>query len=103
MDIERLEELSECGRELYILNDENLIERIRSDNQLQNYLSDSVDAIDEAIARQSVTSEEVQRAIQTLEDIYPSPKQIATGEYPHVADAIDLAITALQAYQPKGE
>jgi predicted RNA-binding Zn-ribbon protein involved in translation (DUF1610 family) len=53
MDIERLKELSDCGRELYMLNDENLMERIQSDNQLQNYLSDSVDAIDEAIARQS--------------------------------------------------
>jgi len=67
MDIERLKELSECGRELYMLNDENLIERIRENNQLQNYLSDSVDAIDEAIARQSVKSEDVAEAIDQVE------------------------------------
>jgi hypothetical protein len=69
MDIERLKELSDCGRELYMLNDENLMERIQSDNQLQNYLSDSVDAIDEAIARQSVKSEDVAEAIDVLKEL----------------------------------
>jgi hypothetical protein len=63
-------------------------------------LSDSVDAIDEAIACHSVTSEDVQEAIEVLECIYPSQKEIVTGEYPQVADALDLAIIALQAYQP---
>ena len=52
------------------------------------------------IARQSVKSDEVSDAIEVLECIYPSQKEIVTGEYPQVADALDLAITALQAYQP---
>ncbi len=38
----------------------------------------------------------IEEAIQTLKDIYPSQKQIVTGEYPHVADSIDLAIDALE-------
>ena len=53
-----------------------------------------------AIDRQSVKSEDVAEAIEVLECIYPSQKEIMSGEYPHVADALDLAITALQAYQP---
>ena len=35
-----------------------------------------------------------------MQVIRPSEKEIKSGEYPDVADAIDLAITALQAYQP---
>jgi hypothetical protein len=54
----------------------------------------------EAIARQSVKSEEVQEAIDMLQVIRPSENEIKSGEYPDVADAIDLAIAALQAYQP---
>jgi hypothetical protein len=42
---------------------------------------------------------DIERAIETLKDIYPSPKQIITGEYPHVADSIDLAISALEKQQ----
>ena len=41
-------------------------------------------------------------AIEILESIYPSQKQIATGEYPDVAEALDLAIDALRA-QPSSE
>lgn len=37
-----------------------------------------------------------QEAIEILESIYPSAKEIATGEYPHVADALDTALTALR-------
>ena len=44
---------------------------------------------------------DIERAIETLKDIYPSPKQIITGEYPHVADSIDLAISALEKQIPK--
>ena len=39
---------------------------------------------------------DIEKAIEILKDIYPSPKQIITGEYPHVADSIDLAISALE-------
>ena len=41
-------------------------------------------------------------AIEILESIYPSQKQIVTGEYPDVAEALDLAIDALRA-QPSSE
>ena len=43
----------------------------------------------------------IEEAIQTLKDIYPSQKQIVTGEYPHVAEGIDLAISALEKQIPK--
>ena len=99
MDIERLKELSECGRELYMLNDENLIERIRSDNQLQNYLSDSIDAIDEAIARQSVKSAEIQEAIGFMESQANFCKQSFNGSNKEYTPIYEIAITALQAYQ----
>jgi hypothetical protein len=39
---------------------------------------------------------EIEKAIETLECIYPSKREIATGEYPDVADALDLAIEALR-------
>lgn len=45
----------------------------------------------------TITIEEV---IQILKDIYPSQKQIVTGEYPHVAEGIDLAISALEKQIP---
>ena len=35
-------------------------------------------------------------AIEILESIYPSKKQIVTGEYPKVAEALDMAIAALR-------
>ena len=35
-------------------------------------------------------------AIEILKEIYPSQKEIVTGEYPDVADAIDIAIEALE-------
>ena len=38
-------------------------------------------------------------AIEILEDIYPSKKQIVTGEYPEVAEALDMAIAALRRAQ----
>ena len=44
---------------------------------------------------------DIQGAIQILKDIYPSPKQIVTGEYPHVADSLDMAIQALEKQIPK--
>lgn len=42
-------------------------------------------------------------AIEILEDIYPSKKQIVTGEYPEVAEALDMAIAALRHAQPANE
>ena len=62
-------------------------------------LRDIIDEAEEYIERQSITNEDVRKAIDMLEVIYPSPKQIATGEYPEVAEAIDLAIAALEQMQ----
>ena len=42
-------------------------------------------------------------AIEILESIYPSKKQIVTGEYPEVAEALDKAIAALRRAQPANE
>ena len=42
-------------------------------------------------------------AIEILESIYPSKKQIVTGEYPDVAEALDMAIDALRRAQPANE
>ena len=42
-------------------------------------------------------------AIEILESIYPSKKQIVTGEYPEVAEALDMAIAALRRAQPENE
>lgn len=39
-------------------------------------------------------------AIEILESIYPSKKQIVTGEYPEVAEALDMAIVTLRRAQP---
>ena len=42
-------------------------------------------------------------AIEILESIYPSKKQIVTGEYPEVAEALDMAIAALRRGQQAGK
>ena len=42
-------------------------------------------------------------AIEILEDIYPSKRQIVTGEYPQVAEALDMAISALRHAEPANE
>lgn len=42
-------------------------------------------------------------AIEILESIYPSKKQIVTGEYPEVAEALDMAIAALRRAKPSNE
>ena len=49
------------------------------------------------IARQSATSEEVQRAIEQLKYAREQDREFDDGTF---VDSLDLAITALQAYQP---
>jgi hypothetical protein len=39
---------------------------------------------------------EIEKAIDTLKCIYPSKKEIASGEYSDVAEAIDAALEALR-------
>ncbi|HHV09991.1 MAG TPA: DUF551 domain-containing protein [Clostridiales bacterium] len=43
-----------------------------------------------------MNKQEIEKAMEILEQIYPSQKEIKTGEYDHVADALDTAISALQ-------
>jgi len=43
----------------------------------------------------------IEQAIEILEQIYPSQKEIATGEYPDVAEALDFAMAALRARQER--
>ena len=42
-----------------------------------------------------------EEAIEILKDIYPSRKQIVTGEYPDVAEALDIALSALRAQEER--
>jgi hypothetical protein len=62
---------------------------------------DVLELIDEAIARKSVTSEEVQRAIELLREPSKSMDYFWLDAQMH--DALNLAITALKEYQPKGD
>lgn len=94
MTIKELNELKEYFEAVIKDNDRRAL---RSDEEEQ-----VLELIDTEIARQSVTDEDVQKHIQTLKDIYPSKKEIVTGEYPDVADALDLAITALQQMKTEG-
>ena len=43
----------------------------------------------------------IEQAIEILKCIYPSQKEIVTGEYDGVAEALDLAISALEKQIPK--
>ena len=65
---------------------------------LKTLIAENVASI-KAEQQRGTPSEEAKRAIETLECIYPSKKEIVTGEYPDVADALDLAITALRQMQ----
>jgi len=89
MTDERLEELI------------SYVDKLSVNNHVELHLLCDLQAVCRELIEQNrrAVSGDVQEAIQILHDIYPSPKQIATGEYPHVAEAIDIAITALQAYK----
>jgi NAD-specific glutamate dehydrogenase len=65
-------------------------------------LSDSVDAIDAAIARQSVKSEDVAEAIDMLKELQHDNYVFQNYTEQDVKNygLISLAITALQAYEP---
>ena len=43
-----------------------------------------------------MNKQEIEKAIEVLRGIYPSQKAIKTGEYDHVADALDDAISSLE-------
>ena len=66
-------------------------------------LADKCDKYDEAIARQSVKSEEVADAIEQFRSEYVDDFEGYTATFGKWNRNINLAITALQAYEPKGE
>ena len=106
LNIEKLKELKQQvfdDFQLYEVKMQNSFEEsmreVTPTGEMDEAGNDLTSLIDAEIARQSVKSEEVQEAIDILQAIRPSEKEIKSGEYPEVADAIDLAITALQAYQ----
>ena len=53
----------------------------------------------QSVIAKSATSEEVQRAIEQLKYAREQDREFDDGTF---VDSLDLAITALQAYQPKG-
>lgn len=86
MDIERLKELQGLTEQLY-----------QDGNVPLAYCDDIMELIDEAIAHQTVKSEEVAEAIEYFEEILP----YMAGDQSE--PKYRLVITALQAYQPKPE
>ena len=86
MDIERLEELREETEQYRAVADDRYMST--------NYEDDLLALIDEAIARQSIKSEDVAEAIKHLKN----ENGFTNGK---LYRAVDLAITALQACQTK--
>lgn len=66
-------------------------------NVALTYCDDILVILDEAIDRQSVKSEEVAEAIEQLKYAREQDREFDDGTF---VDSLDLAITALQAYQP---
>ena len=101
MDIERLTARNKNGL-AYLVNvkpDEQEV-----DSPYKNTLKCILDCFErlaqyeeEDIARQSTTREEVQRAIEQLKYAREQDREFDDGTF---VDSLDLAITALQAYQP---
>jgi hypothetical protein len=97
LNFERLKELKAEFEQIRKYNDRHYMSTITE--------NDVIELIDEAIARHSVTSEEVAEAINEFESAFDE-EVIVNGligvcsEYQFKVETIDLAITALQAYQP---
>ena len=93
MDIERLKELRKA---------------LNAENWNAKTMIEVIALVDEAIARQSVKSEDVAEAISWVTNTRHS-NQYMSGNWTapmknHINRAIqDTIITALQAYEPKGE
>jgi len=99
MTIEELKKERAIIRGLAFLNDDNLANEVIETNNVQNVSMFTLELIDEEIARQSVTDEDVKRAIDILHDwdvenIHDPSVGIWRDE--DMANAIPIAITALQ-------
>lgn len=94
MTDEELKEIKEDARQL-MMHSYDTVQMVIVPEKNFNAL------VSEIQHRRAVRSEDVQKHIETLKDIYPSKKEIVTGEYPDVADALDAAIQALEQYEPK--
>lgn len=97
MDIERLkEDIRNVEYELEYGEEEHL-GRIAAD---VNCLRSVIDFANEAIARQSVKSEEVAEAIEYVESVKGYLNDVCDHQDPKTYDSLDLAITALQQMKP---
>lgn len=99
MTIERLQEL-------LVIIENGAFEYSEEDytaEQLDKAMDDIIHLINVEIWRMNLIEEDVKEAIETMKCIYPSRKEIMSGEYPEVAEAIDIAIQALKAYRPSGQ
>jgi phage baseplate assembly protein W len=104
MDIERLKELKRITEQLY-----------QDSNVPLTYCDDVLELIDEAIARQSATSDEVAEAIKRFEKRNNKLKEVQDNgdagcvdietweKYQGFIEDNNLAITALKEYKPKGD
>ena len=97
LSFERLKELKAEFEQMRKYNDRHYMSTITEDDVLE--------VLDEAITRQSVKSEEVQKAINEIESAFDGEVIVnglvgVVSEYQFKVETIDLAITALQAYQP---
>ena len=100
MDIERLKELkSVVFRQFqeWITSERKGVKMSMPTNEMNKDGDDLTAVLDEAIARQSVKSEEVAEAIGDLLDM---KEHWCADSTDNDAISIDLAITALQDYQP---
>ena len=69
-------------------------------SDLVDWSADVQHLIDAEIERQSVTDEEIKEAIEMLEGIMPSEKEMMSGDYAEIGEAFYLAIQALEEYRP---
>lgn len=95
MTNERLEELKGMGENLAFLNDDNLAQRVIKDNDVQNFINDTIQLLSELLEQhRTAPSEEVQEAIDDINFSTIWQKSIS-------GSTAKLCIEALIAYEPK--
>jgi len=106
MDIERLKELRGEVSNVAFIALSKLVDKNARANVVK-FGEDLQELIDETIARQSVKSEDVQEAITVLKRINHTREQVArmvliewAQPQKAIQQTVDLAIAALQAYEP---
>ena len=69
----------------------------------KNYVSEreSIAKAGEPRKENTMNTEQIKKAIEVLEETYPSKKEIITGEYPHAAEAYDTALSAFREQEAR--